>query len=620
MGFADLIKSISSQFQNAFASFGQPSPVRKFPVNEDTKRVINDPSYDDGTWRSSKGYSFRVVQVKEGNVVENIEAWKEFELQINPQELSQDEIFAIQVTPTLRGVLVEHQGSTLKDITISGTTGISPLRKEGGAKKNTGRPVLASGHSGFEEFHELRNYFRAYVEAKRKDASGKYRLIFHNKRDAEKLMVEPQKFTMKRSASKPFLYEYVIQLKAIAVADSKDGEGASSALDGILGKAAVIDKAFDYLTEAQQTIEGTIGLIRRTERDIEATVLNPLRTVNGMLQAIRGGREAIFGQFGVTRRFIQSLDLECKRIEANFNDLLGKDVSDFNRVVGRVSTLRGPEGRQATYQELKILNAFNAVKKASTLLLSEISFYQEDPEQVSNDAIALYQQRTTDSQGNIVQTPNSNFNLSVPASVSTVPIDGNDTLQSIAARTLGDPDRYKEIILLNGLKPPYISPTGGSGVLKPGDLILIPSDEGVEQISGTKINAEYEVTKQLQHAEKVLGVDLRVDDEFDLVFANFGDYDLIAGIQNMAQAIVIRMSLERGSLKRHQAIGAGLIIGSKTRDAAEVREDLIRSLQADARVESVPFIQVIQEGSTTTVNMVIRVKNVRQPVPVSITV
>ena len=53
----------------------------------------------------------------------------------------------------------------------SGTTGLSPLRKEGGADKSTGAPIMASGHSGYEEFNELRSYFRVYVEKKRLDAS-----------------------------------------------------------------------------------------------------------------------------------------------------------------------------------------------------------------------------------------------------------------------------------------------------------------------------------------------------------------------------------------------------------------------------------------------------------------
>lgn len=618
MGFSDLIKSISSQFKGALESLGTAVPTQKYPAGYEN--VTNKPSYDDGTWKSSKGYSFSVVEVLKGNTINGIlPGWAEFNLQINPQELAQDEIFAIQVTPTLRGILVEHQGSTLKDITISGTTGLSPNRREGGAKSATGRPVLASGHSGFEEFNELRNYFRAYVEAKRKDSRGVVRMVFFNKRDNEKLLVEPQKFTMKRSASKPFLYEYSIQLKAIAVANGNIGE-ADTSLDEILGKVQVIDKAFDYLTEAQQTIEGAIGLIRRTERDIEATVLGPLRTINGALQSIRGGAAAIFGPFGITRRFIQSLELECRRIEGNLNDLLAKPLGDYNRVTGRTSTLRGPDGRQPTYQELKILNAFNAVKKASTLLLSEISFYENDANQASNNATAQYQQRTVNSQGQIVQVPNSNFQLAIPSSVVTSQIDGNDTIQTIAARTLGNPDRYKEIVILNGLKPPYISLTGGNGTLKAGDVILIPSSDGAAAPNGVKQNTQYQITKDLVHAERILGVDLRIDEDFDLVFANFGDYDLVAGLKNMAQAIVIKMGLDKGSLKRHPSVGAGLQTGVKTKNVQEIREDLVRSLRADNRIESIPFASVEQQGGTTIINMVIKVKNVRQPVPVSINV
>ena len=133
MGFFDVIKSVSSQIQDAFTSIGgKPSENSKNYPSE-WEKVTNQPNYTDGTWKTSKGYSFSVVKVQGNKILATNKdwGWRPFDLQINPQELSQDEIFAIQVTPTLRGVLVEHQGSTLKDITISGTTGLSPMRREG---------------------------------------------------------------------------------------------------------------------------------------------------------------------------------------------------------------------------------------------------------------------------------------------------------------------------------------------------------------------------------------------------------------------------------------------------------------------------------------------------------
>ena len=63
--------------------------------------------------------AFRVDDKGKVKNADGADGFKAFRLQINPQELTQDEIFAIQVTPTFRGVLVEHQGVTLKDINIT---------------------------------------------------------------------------------------------------------------------------------------------------------------------------------------------------------------------------------------------------------------------------------------------------------------------------------------------------------------------------------------------------------------------------------------------------------------------------------------------------------------------
>lgn len=47
-----------------------------------------------------------------------------FRLPINPQEIGVDTPFAIGVTVTSQGILEEHNGFPLKQISIQGTTGV----------------------------------------------------------------------------------------------------------------------------------------------------------------------------------------------------------------------------------------------------------------------------------------------------------------------------------------------------------------------------------------------------------------------------------------------------------------------------------------------------------------
>ena len=579
------------------------------------KPYTNTPAYADGSWQKSKGYSFRVVTAE--NIKTDAGGFKEFPLQINPQELQQDEVFAIKVTPTLRGVLVEHQGVLIKDIVINGTTGISPKRREGGADSNTGKPILATGHSGFEEFQELRSYFRAYAEAKRVDYKGTLRMLFINRKDGEAIFVEPQKFSMKRSSSKPFMYDYSIILKGIGNAQLNDGMVGPPDVDSVLES---VDKAINQVSRGVQIVNGAVGLIQRTERDIVNAVLEPARLLNSALQAIKAGQEANLTPFGITRRFVDTLNREVQRVEANLNEIYGKAIGQYNQMTGRTPTLVNWTGRQPTYEENKVLNGLNSIKKACINTLSQASLFSNNQDLRFDNVENAYQSRSVDQNGDPIVENSGNVRLLRPTSVDTTKILGNDTIQTIAARILGNPDRYREIVVLNNLKPPYIAETASSGVLAYGDSILIPATGSIDKSSGVVLNKDYEITKDLDYSKKALGVDIMIDDDYDLKFANFGDYDLVAGIENMAQAILLKIYYENGSLKRHPGIGASLRVGRKVTDLGIARVNLLNSLNADNRVESVPYLSLQQEGNTTKIVAVIRLKGIDQPVPVTVEV
>lgn len=600
------IQGIVGEFNNLF---GKKPAAKAYPnklgSQTDTKDITNFiTSYETKDWKSSRGYAFAVYQVKpDGKWVgdkPDAPGWSEFRLQINPQEMTQDEIFAIEVTPTFRGVLVEHQGTILKDITISGTTGVSPMRKEGGATANSGRPILATGRSGYEEFHELRSYFRAYVEAKRLDTreKGELRLVFKNYKDNEFIYVEPQKFTMKRSAKSPFMYEYNIQMKGVGntnyVAQDK---GLFERINDVL------EDVQDYFNLGSKVIAGASGILLRFERDVQSTILNPILSIQQALLAIQGGKALVLSNFGFTRSKIDYLRKNVERVEASFSDGIGRNNSSYNAMQGRTPTLVGVTGRQSTYQEFQILNALGALKKGLILLQS-----QQD---------ALFEQDIFALNSAVASTFKDKFSIKTPNSVRAVGIGGGDDLQTIALRELGDPDRFRDIAILNNLKPPYIDAAGGPGVLKPGDQILIPQSN--QSVDGSVKNKEYNITKGMSEAEKSLGVDIRLNEDGDFVISNIKDLDLVAGVENMVQACAMKLALEKGSLKRHRGLGVGLLIGRKSSNSIkEIRDDVIATFSADSRVDQIPYVDVRQEGGTLFLNMLVKLKDVEQPVPIPI--
>jgi hypothetical protein len=587
------------------------APTKRYPpsIGETARELItNQPKYDSGDWKSSRGYIFTVVEVnKVDNSISESPAkskgWQEFRLQINPQEISQDEVFAIQVTPTFRGVVVEHQGVTIKDISISGTTGLSPNRAEGGAMPKSGNPVFQVGTSGFEEFHELRSYFRMYVESKRqepKNSPTELRLMFSNLKDNEYLFVEPQKFSMKRSAAKSTLYDYAISMKAVGVATPNKNASFKwyESVDNWL------EKAQGYFDLAYQVLNASSGIISRFQRNFSSTVLGPLQSLNRAILAIRGGAAMNFGEFGITRRYFKDFADELAKVHANFADVMGKKSEEYNQAVGRTSTLSAPLGRSPTYNELQISNALQAAVKGTVLVTSLVELFEPDIFQTNATVLESF--------------PNSG--ISAPNSISTSSIQGGDNIQTIALRELGDIDKFKDIIILNNLKPPYISATGGPGVLKPGDKILIPKTNASGSSSVAR-NVQYNITKTMQQAERDLGVDIRLTDDGDLAIASNKDLDLVAGVENLVQAIAIKLFLEKLSLKRHPQVGTNLQLGTKLRanSLTALRKEITDSLGSDNRVESIPFVELRQEGGTIYVNMLIKIKEIEQPIPLPLT-
>lgn len=716
MGLASTVKNLEGALDNTLSAFGFGEP--NFSYNNDiapsVSNVINE---SDKSWRKSLGYGFQVVRVKEnGGDPVAAENWKEFILQINPQDLSQDEIFAIQVTPTYSGVLVEHQGTTLKDIQINGTTGLSPNRREGGAFPQSGRPVFAAGHSGYKEFHDLRTYIRTYVEQKRNDqgkSEGELRLIWRNLRDKEDLFVEPQRFSMKRSAKKPHLYDYSISLKAIGIA-----KGINNKKDWLAKIDDFVEDVQDALDVGLKTIQGAIGFVSTVQQDIKSTVMGPVLTYSLALQAIKGGKNKIksLSQFkkdikksvnaqlavgklsGDTK--VQSDLKKAKDAEAqkqakeagssakantqaltkenikktleniikaydNITDFVGIDSGAYAEVKGYISTLKS-ETEKAGYDELKVLNALGQFKTAMYKLLQDNKLYTPSPQASAEQINKLYEDGKASKQqsaalkqkaeleasilksnlaGDIVAKKQAENDLaklkadqakligkaskfaklnSSAKTSKTVVVLGGDTIQTIAAKYLGDPDKFKELVLYNGLKPPYVDSTStiiDPAVLVPGDKIAIPQSGSPKSGSGTTQGSEAPINKLLTEVQKNFGTDLKLTDDFDLDVSPYGDINLIASTENVAQRIILKLLLEVGSLKRHQEIGVGLSIGGKaTADLTLILDRVRSSLAQDSSIESVIFAEILQEGNKVVINLILKLKDVDQPISLPVKV
>lgn len=612
MGLISLKDSIMNKIEGTVGNvasifgFGPSAPSYLYDVED--KNDIYSNSTPNRNFAKSLGYSFAVIN-SSGKVATG---WREFNLQINPQTLEQDEEFSIQFFPTPKGIVVEHQGSIMKDITISGVTGVHPRRSVGGVMKTTGDLIAGKGDSGYKQFHDLRNYIRAYVEKKKNPDNRELRLGFYNFKDEEYFIVEPTRFSLKRDKSRPLMYEYTIGLRAIGrTSDITE----SSSLDNFLGTIdSIFETVGDVIAVARGVINESVEMLTAIDREVRSKVLDPLQQVELAIQDFRNGKTKVLN---LPRRFIKDLKDQIRDIGDKLANKSGIDTSSYNTFFNKSSAFTPTTTKTPTYEERHVLNEFENANRALDLLAFDSSHFNETTDDTIDSINEIYESAGITGTNNANGT---NAPITKAGTTKSVSILAGETLQDIAARLLGDASLFREIAIINQLKAPYISEEGGDGVLKYTDTILIP-ENAVEAASVKDIhrNIEYSITKNLSEVEKSYGVDLKLNTNKDIAITNTNDYDLIAGTPNVIQSVGIRLGVEKGSYKLHTEIGIDVGIGEKNNfEALTLKEDIQAQLLLDPRLEPGSRVFVERESNTIKVEIYAKMRRLGQGVPLQL--
>lgn len=147
------------------------------------------------------------------------------------------------------------------------------------------------------------------------------------------------------------------------------------------------------------------------------------------------------------RRFIKNdflrirNDLQAARDE--ISDVIGLLDPNYNQTFGRSSV---PQLRTVRLQDITNMQTLQQAIKSVDFLLANIGFLNT----TSVDPFALARQNAK----------NPDINVQTGLSGQLVRMFFGDSLQSLSNRYFGDPDRWLEIAIANGLKPPYIDEIG----------------------------------------------------------------------------------------------------------------------------------------------------------------
>ena len=187
----------------------------------------------------------------------------------------------------------------------------------------------------------------------------------------------------------------------------------------------------------------------------------------------------------------------------------------------------------------------------------------------------------------------TNLRSTPPEQVRLVVVRRGDTLMRIAARELGDFERFQELAVLNSLVPPYIADQPSAGIAGPGQQIYVPTTTttATQAVQTSNYRAP-------SYERSYLGVDFYYG-PLDLDMAPWtGDLRTIAGYDNLGFSLGRRIKTPIGAMIWHSAFGSripaeiGQIMTLSQATSSYLGAYAASAIQSDPRVQSISNLTV----------------------------
>lgn len=532
---------------------------------------------------------------------------------VNPKAIAVSEPNAVHVVPTQNnGFYVESQGTVLRRLSISGTTGFRPAR----SKLNDDQllPNNPDEPTGYLNHIKLRNLFRNYSQLKKdpKQAKNTY-LVWYNGYTQEAWFCEPESFSTTKDASSPFVSRYEISItllhkvafSAISVKLSPGDLGEQFWLESIRLAALALnrDNIPSWLKDTNDVVNDiakTIDTVSKGVALVERYLTNALAlggTALGVVPALaapimQSTKNLLFNTKSLvdgTRTFIDS--------KADTLDDFGSLWENFGADIQSIC--------------ISIAHSTNA------LILSELYKRGDTIKTNIEDSNKYYR-----GVGGNINPPNDDYiyiESKVPKNV--------DDLKTIIGNNDGDINSEQLLNWFNELKFPYISPIPSSNTLIPGDTIYIPYPNG-KKIPDTIETKLFPLNITLGLYEEILGRDIKLvslvtgtgQKSFDFGISDTGDLDLIESKENMIQAIYIKLNVERGELDLHPWFGFIDVIGMKSTLNLSFAANLAinDTMLSDGRIESISGLTISATGDVMQIKLNAHIYGHSGAIPVTV--
>ncbi len=498
-------------------------------------------------------------------------------LPINPEQYSISDAPRSKVHFTQGGAYEDGAGLGLAKITLAGTFTYGggytvPITKQRGLASNTGL-----NRSGQELYKELlttfHHFYEDYHAARRQADNGLPIIIFRDLGDQRAYRVRIDTFTFSRNLSRRMLHAYNIQMTGLErieisniapsfddpvlnVAEIKSIEPPlkevttwTEIMDGYRSLHAGVSDLIELANDAIEYVDGVSSAVNSFLSGVTTLIEMPFALLNSAVSAINSVRDSFETMYAAGANLPAEFD------EAWINAKLAIGVISNNRdkVSDTETTVdtTAAGARAGSSPEILSVPFLNTSQVAGagavTMNIPELTLFDDSLLAVSDVAS------------------------------SSVTIMDGETLASVAAKHLGNPDEWIRIALLNDLEYPYD--------LEAGAELKLPAEVG----EGRPIVPSKEGT----FADKLFGIDESLDSDGEHPVDGTGAVETVGGYENLEMQISHRLQTKRGELAQlgHPEYGSNLpdYIGQLGTDETYERAliEAKRSVLGDPRISEI---------------------------------
>lgn len=540
-----------------------------------------------------------------------------FILPINPDRFDYDLPYAMELTPQQEGgVSSEEAGFVLGEINISGTTGFKLRRQQTLTFANDGGKFtggLGVGGGAYDEVSGQMSFwilaqrcFEGYSELQKDPKLGpKTRMEFHVMKDHLHLQVKPRRFKILRTAAKERVsYRYEISLAVIGAAESISFESPD--------ERSLFDKIGDTINEIRESIQSAaatiddltaaMGELSRYVKGIASLVDDMRSIVNAATNFVSGAKSF----FDIPAKFMgQTLDLiESTQELFEEIDTIPSDVYHSLQSVHDEFCRMKVAARDHFYESWdEISNDYeNQTESAYGTNVSDR--VQNDIDEKASDGSSSQGLMTIDKAFGGAVKPGDQKRQSlatIQRRLSNKNYTGftervvgqGDTIQSLAAKHLGNARDWIDLVIANRLVAPYVT----NGVKIPntvtvGDKIIVPitqsskppnvfttgDSEAGESQAESFLGTDYELTKDGD----------RWGWEIDVAHGSV-DAKMVSGIDCLGQGLASRLRTTKNENILYPDVGIPRITGKTLvgDDTIETRFWVRNQLLSDPRIEKI---------------------------------